>query len=218
MNPEIAKLEASLADAKQKAESAEGKDQNLNAAVEAAEKALAEALSQDPAKKELDKVKGKKSFTRKERLEFEARKINEQLKQLESENVDKDTPVTVGMLEDREKNKQKNDAIEIAEKIEDATERELVIYQLENIITGGTAEERLKVARGYVNSVRNAKIAEELARKTNPKTANSPGVPPRQEEKFEPTAEEAAFMQPPYNLTKDDILKNRAKKAQSGIE
>lgn len=210
---EIATMEASLAEAKQKAEAAGGTDENLNAAVEAAEKGLADAqaLLQDPAKKELDKIKEKKQFTRKERLEFEQRKIQEQLDNLEGKPVDKNAPVTVGMLEEREKEKQKNEAIDIAEKIEDETERELVIHQLETVITGGTSEERVKVARGYVNSIRNAQIAEEMNRQKNPKPGSPPGAPPKRGDTFEPTPEEAVFMSQPYNLTKEDILKARKK-------
>ena len=212
MEQDIAMKEASLAEAKKAAEAAGGADETLNTAVEAAEKALAEAkaLSQDPAKKELDKIKGRKTFTRKERLEFEQRKIQEQLSALEGgEQVDKNAPVTVGMLEEREKENQKKTALDLAESIEDETERELVIHQLENVLTGGNPEERLKVARGYVNSIRNAQIAEELARKREPGKSLAPGAPPRREDVFTPTPEEQDFMQPPYNLSEKDILEAR---------
>ena len=160
----------------------------------------------------MDKIKGKKEkFTREERLEFEKKKIDEQLAELKGKEADKDTPVTVGMLEDREREKQKGNALDLAEAIEDETERELVIHQLETTITSGSAEERVKVARGYVNSLRNAQIAEELARQKNPKPGTPPGAPPKTGDKFEPTPEEAVFMAPPYNLKKEDILKSREK-------
>ncbi len=207
--------EASLADAKKAAEAAGGEDKDLNAAVEAAEKALAEAKAQDPAKKELERINGKKTFTRKERLEFEQKKIQAQLEQLEGKPIDKNEPVTVGMLEDRDKEKQRATALELAEKIEDTTERELVIHQLESVITGGVPEERLKVARGYVNSLRNAQIAEEMSRQRNPKHGSPPGAPAKKGDDFEPTPEEQVFMQPPYSLSKEDILKARERIAKS---
>lgn len=212
MNQNIATLEASLAEAQKVAADAGGTDQNLNSAVEAAEKALTQAKadpSQDPVKRELEKVKERKTFTRKERLEFEKKKIDEQLNELEPKIVDNDALVTVGMLEQREKNKQRETALDLAEQIEDEAERELVKHQLESVITGGTPEERIKVARGYVNSLRNAQIAEEVARSKNAKSGNQPGAPARKDIAFEPTPEEAVFMQPPYNLTKEEVIAKR---------
>lgn len=173
----------------------------------------------DPIKQELDKVKGKK-FTKKERLEFEKTKIEQQLSALQQEegnaptfSEDKNTPVTVGMLEQREKNNAIKTALELAENITDESERELTKHYLETKVKpSGNPEEDLKFARAAVNSLRNAQIAETVVRAGGAKNfSSSPGAPLKHVPVFEPTPEEAVFMQPPYNLSKDEIVKLRNK-------
>ena len=209
-------LEASLAEAKEKAEAAGGNDETLNQAVNDAETALTDAKA-NPIKKELQ---NKKQFTKRERLNFEKRKIEEQLSDLDKEDgvkrpidADDNTPLTVGMLKQREKELAQKTALELAEAIEDADERELSKkYLLERIIPSGNPHEDLRFARSAVNSLKNAQIAEEEERKRNPqKFPNNPGGPGKRQDTFTPTAEEITFMQPPYNLTQADILKARQK-------
>lgn len=215
----IATLEASLADAKTKAEEAGGSDDNLNSAVKEAEKALTEAKSSsqddDPLKKEVEKIENGK-FTKKDRLLHAKKKIEEQLSELDSEGIpkdeDKDKPVTVGMLEDIEKSKAQKTALKLAESIEDENERTLTIYNLENVIRpSGDPQKDLSAARAIVNSLKNSQIIEEVERKKEGKKfPTPPGHSPKKPgDVFEPTAQERVFMSPPYNLSQKDIEKAR---------
>jgi len=227
---EIATLDASLAEAKQQAEEAGGEDETLNQAVKDAEQALSEAkssLEDDPVKKEVKKLE-KKQFTRRERLNFEKRKIDEQLQELNKEEgvespKDDDVPVTMGMLKKMEQEKSKKTALELAEEIEDEDERTLTQHYIKERITpSGNPQEDLNIARAIVNSLKNSQIAEELERKKSPKGKGTPpGSPKSHEKEFRPTAEERLFMSPPYNLTKEDVIKARQQKEannQSGEE
>mgnify|MGYP001571680714 FL=1 len=181
-----------------------------------AEAKAAEAASQEALKKELEKAnKGK--FTKRERLEFEKKKIEEQLDKVnEAEGhtppIDDDTPVTVGMLDKLKREQGKKTALELAEKIEDETERELAKHYIQSrIVPSGNAEEDLKLARAAINSIKNAQIAEELARKGSPNKGAGSSQPAKHEAVFTPTPEESVFMNSPYNLSKDDVLKARKK-------
>lgn len=171
----------------------------------------------DPVKKELEKVE-KKKFSKRERLNFEKRKIDEQLGKLNEDegikppiDADDDTPVTVGMLKQREKEMSQKTALELSEEIEDEDERKLTQHYLkERIVPSGNASADLKLARAAVNSLKNAQIAEEINRKKNPKNhGGAPGAPAGHEKEFIPTEEEKIFMNPPYNLTKEDITRAR---------
>lgn len=177
----------------------------------------AEETPKDPVKDELEKIdKGKKKYTKRERLNFEKNKIDEQINALDEEDgitpeVKDDTPVTVGMLDKREKEAAQTTAIALAEAIEDENERKLTIHYLENRIKpSGDAEADVRLARAAVNSLRNGQIAEEVDRKKNPnRQPSAPGAPGDKEKAFKPTDQERMFMQPPYNLTKEDVIKSR---------
>jgi len=178
----------------------------------------APAPSQDPVAKERERIE-KKQFTRIERLEFEKRKIEEQLqeeykKEGKAPATPKDTLVTVEMLEKMQKDQARKTALELADAIEDENERTVVKHYLDTrVVPSGNPQEDLKFARAAVNSLRNAQIAEETARKTNGKSHPSgSGVPARpQEDVVEFTAEELVFLGPPYNLTKDQVIASRPK-------
>lgn len=181
-----------------------------------AEAKAAETASQEALKKELDKAnKGK--FSKRERLEFEAKKIEEQVLKLNEEEgytppIEDDTPVTVGMLDKLKREQGKKTALELVEGIEDETERELAKHYIQNrIVPSGNAEEDVKLARAAINSIKNAQIAEELARKGQPGKGSGSSQPAKHESVFTPTPEESVFMNPPYNLSKDDVLKARTK-------
>lgn len=180
-----------------------------------AEAKAAEAASQEALKKELEKSKGK--FTKRERLEFEKKKIDEQLAKVnEAEGhtppIDDDTPVTVGMLDKLKREQGKKTALDLAESIEDETERELAKHYIQSrIVPSGNAEEDLKLARAAINSIKNSQIAEELARKGTPGKGTGSSQPAKHEAVFTPTPEESVFMNAPYNLSKQDILNARTK-------
>ncbi len=156
-----------------------------------------------------------KKFTKRERLEFSKAKIEQQLEELD--NAEDDTrPLTVGDFKKMQQEKAKETALELATAIENQDERDEVIDILESrIVPSGNADEDLKLARDMVNARKNAQIAEEMARKQSPHAhASTPGAPVYTPEAFTPTAEELTFMQPPYSLSKEQIIAVRNKEKQ----
>lgn len=230
MTPEqLAELESVATAATQAAEEAGGTDEALNKAKEDAETALqaAKAPSQDPVEQELARVK--KPKTEKEKAEaalfFNANRLRElggdpdavigTKKEVISTPNDDGIPDWYKQEQARTATKT---AQELAAAIEDPKERDLVLHQLETTITSGSPEERVRIARGYVNSIRNAQIAEEVNRKGEARRYGSaPGAGARQE--TEPltdlTEEEKGMLSfkglggKPL-LTEDDIRKARA--------
>lgn len=182
-----------------------------------------DAPSQDPLKDELDKINNKKEGrTRKEKLLYTKKRAEQQLREEfpedfenEVEDVDDDEPLTVGKLRAIEREKAVKTALQMAEDISDETERELVKHHLNNTIrsTGNPAED-LNLAKAIVNSKKNAQIAEEIARKSkakdHPTGSSAPANPPREDDEL--TADELAFMRPPFNMTKAEVLKARKNK------
>ncbi|MCK5605584.1 hypothetical protein KAR91_27065 [Candidatus Pacearchaeota archaeon] len=184
-----------------------------------ATEAPATEAPRDPVKEELEKIdNGKKKYTKRERLNHAKSKIDEQIGELDEEEgiapeVTNDTPVTVGMLDKREREQAKNTAIDIAEGIEDEDERKLTIHYLENRIKpSGDPQADVTLARSAVNSIRNGEIAQEMSRQNKPaQHSSSQGNPKPHEQVFQPTEEERVFMQEPYNLKKEDIIEAREK-------
>lgn len=228
----IAELEAVTAAAKAKADEMGGQDESLNNAFNEAQKALedAKAQAQDPLKLELDRIKsGGKS--EKEKAEFSLKKNAERLKELggdphsilgvktkenDGDEDEDDKPVTIGMMKRMEQEKTEKTSVQLAASIQDETERELTIYHLKNTIRStGNAQEDLSIARSIVNAKKNAQILEMQAGKTKPKDhAGGYSAPAKigsddPEEIFTP--DEIAFMKPPFNMKKEDILKARKK-------
>lgn len=173
----------------------------------------------DPIKQERERIEAStdKKLTKKDRLIFAKGKIDEQLKELgvlDEVAVDPTTPVTVGMLNDIEKSKAKNTAVELAQSIENEDERIVVIDYLENrIIPSGNPQADLSLARAAVNSLRNQQLLEESARGGTPKTHSSAsGAPSAQTLTTEELSEmELVFTRPPYNLTKAQVIAKRPK-------
>lgn len=176
--------------------------------------------SQNPIDKELEKIKNKDAKTQREKLLRKKHFIEQDLAKLDEEegvdaplpDADDETPLTVGMFKKLEKNKSQKTALALAEDdIQDEKERELVKYHLTDTIKpSGNPKEDLKAARAIVNSVKNAQIAQEASRTHTPKSHPSgSGAPAKIEDKFEPTSEEAVYMRPPFNLSKDQILAAR---------
>jgi len=177
---------------------------------------------QDPLKVELDRVKSKKEGTseleralhKKREVEFQIKKLQKEqgIEEPQPEGTD-DEPLTVSKWRQLESEKAQKTAINLADEIPNEVERELTKYHINNSIkpTGNPAED-LKLARAIVNSVKNAQIATEIARKT-PATpiGTGSGNPGNHEAHFEATPEEASMMRPPFNLTKEDVLKARQK-------
>lgn len=176
--------------------------------------------SQDPLKSELDKIQNKgEGRTRKEKLLFKRKQIEQQLREEfpedhdnEIDDMDDNEPLTVGRFKAMEKERAVKTALQMADDISDEVERELVKYHINNTIrsTGNPAED-LNLAKAIVNSKKNAQIAEEIARKSkakdHPSGSSAPANRPQQEEELTP--EELAFTRPPFNMSKAEVLKAR---------
>ena len=193
------------------------------AKVEIKPEAKVETTEQDPLKTELERVT-KSKFTEKEKAEFSLKKNAERLKALggdpnsildieRNEPKDEDdVPLTLGMLKKIQQETANKTAQELADEISNETERELVKYHLQNTIKPtGTASEDLKLARTLVNAVKNSKIMEEIARKPVAKTFSNASGANAKETKIEGelTEQEKLFMNKPFNMTKEQILKAR---------
>lgn len=180
--------------------------------------------SQNPLQVELDKIeKHKSGRSKREKLEYTKQRIEQQLAELGGDDeptvptVDKNAPLTIGAYEQIQREKENTRAVDLAENIQDEIERKLTIHYLENTIRpSGNAETDLGLARAIVNAKRNGQIAEEVARMSQPNNFSSaPGNPGKPlAEVFEPTAEEASMMRPPFNLTKEDVIKARQRTQQ----
>jgi len=179
--------------------------------------------SQTPVEQELEREQGKLNRTPEEKAAFSLRKNAESVAALGLDPAEilgfkpvptseKDTPVTVGMLEDMRKEAASKTAFDLAESIEDTNERELTKSYLERIKPSGDAQEDLRFARLAVNSVKNGQIVEEVARREVPRSFGSgAGAPPPVERSQELTPQEMQFMQKPFNLTKEEIIAKRSK-------
>lgn len=183
--------------------------------------------SQDPVKAELDKIKAPKSEA--EKAAFALKKNAQRAQELgldpksilgfetakaddsDVDDVDDDTPLTVGTLKKIEQRKASEKALNLASAIEDEAERELTLHHLQNTIKpSGNPEIDLQNARTLVNAVKTKQILDDQSRKVDPrKSAPGGSAPARREVAFEPTAEERSFMVPPWNLTKEKILETR---------
>lgn len=175
-----------------------------------------DSAEQDSLKTELDKVQ-RKGRTKVEKLQYTKKRIDEQLKELgvedEIEDDEDEKPVTVGMLKKIQAQTATKTALQLADEIPNETERELTKYHLENTIRStGNPQEDFTLAQNQVNAVKNKQILEELGRKTTPPTHGSnAGAPANKEKQEEFTPEEQSFMKPPFNLTKEAVIKARSK-------
>ena len=167
---------------------------------------------------ELKKVK----VATKGRLLHAKGKIEKQLAALDG--ADGGTPtttpenvVTVEMLEEREAEKAKAEAVTLADDIQDPAERDLVKHHLEHTIKlSGNPKEDLKNARALANHAKNVRVLEEDGRIQAPRTHSSaPGAPANTDPgaQFQPTYEEAQLMRG-FGLTKEDVLKARKVEAE----
>ena len=169
---------------------------------------------QDPLKTELERVQ-RKPRSKAEKLLFTKKRIDEQLKELgidEEPQEQDDQPVTVGMLKKMQAETAQKTALDLANEVSNETERELLIYHLENTIRStGNPQEDFKLAQGLVNAVKNQQIIEESLRKppvrSHPTGNGAPAKEVKIEEEFTP--EEQAYMKPPFNLSKEKILEIR---------
>lgn len=229
MDPaKIAELEAATAAAKTAAEAAGGTDETLNKALTEAESALqqAKAPSQvDPVQQELDRVRGQ-GRTEAEKAAFSLKKNAESAVRLGLDPaeilgikpgetvVDESTPMTVGMYQQIQKDSAQKTSLQLADVIPDENERELTKHYLQHrLVPSGDPQDDLRIARAAVNSLKNAQILEEEARRGSIRTHGSgTGAPPTVvRDGGELTAAEQPYLKAPWNMTKEAIIKARPK-------
>lgn len=177
--------------------------------------------SQDPLDVEIERTK-KEGRSEAEKAAFSLKKNAERAKELgidpaEILGLKKEEPKDNDEVPEWYKKEQSKanakTALELADSIEDPKERELVQIALNSVVTSGTPEERLRVARGYVNSVRNGQLVEEISRAGTPKHFSSgTGAPAKPAaKKPELTPQEQQFTKPPFNMTPAQIIAARPK-------
>lgn len=179
--------------------------------------------SQDPVADELARVTERnQGRTKKDKLLYTKQRVESQLAELEAEeggniesvSVDKSAPMTVAMYEQLQRDQAQKTALQMADDITDASDRELTKYHIEHTIkASGNPSEDLRMARAIVSSVKNGLIAQEVSRtKTAPKHGTGTGAPARTTERaVELTLEEQYYMKPPFNMTKEQVLAARKK-------
>lgn len=131
---------------------------------------------------------------------------------IETDTNDEDSkPVTVGMLRDIQKKDAQKSALELADSIEDEdTKNTVKQYLSDNIKPSGNAEGDFKIALAAASASKNKQVLEEISRYGTPKrTAAGGSAAAHVEEEFTPTAEEQAFMRPPYSLSREKIIAAR---------
>ncbi len=172
---------------------------------------------QDPLKTELENLNKKGGRSKKEKLLFSKQRIEEQLAELgdkdDIEDED-DKPVTMKMLKEMQAQKVivPETALQLADSIENETERELTKYHLENTIRPtGDPKQDLALAAVHVNAVKNKQIVDQVKIKPPVKQyTNSGGTNPDNGKIVEELdAQEILFTKPPFNLTKQVILELR---------
>lgn len=130
---------------------------------------------------------------------------------LDDDDEDLDKPVTRRDLRRIERSNAAKTALQMADAVTDEVAKKAVKDALKRIRPSGNSEQDFADAVALANRERNSKILEELGRKSRANVSRGgSGAPPRPEEDaFEPTNEEARFMRPPFNMTKEEILKAR---------
>ena len=187
--------------------------------------AEAKALEAEAAEKAKQEKLEKDSKARKGRLLHAHKEIKAELAEMGVNPDEVDPPslgddevLTVGKMKELERQKSQQTALELANNLEDSTERDAVkVYLSTRLIPSGNAQEDLRLALTIVHSERNGQIAQEVARKTAPKQHPTGGGAParKPDAEFVPTPEELRFMAPPFNMTKDHVLAARARAGQS---
>lgn len=183
----------------------------------AVEPSSTETTTQDPLQEELERVQKREGGrTQKEKLLYTKQRIEQQLRELgvddEPQHEDDEAPVTLGMLKRMQAETATKTALQLAEDIPGDAERELTKYHIQNTIRStGIPSEDLKLARAIVNSTRNSQILEQVQMRPAPVTHSTGTSAPA---KMEPhdiplTHEELQFTKPPFNMTKEQILKTR---------
>lgn len=174
---------------------------------------------QDPLKAELERIQQKGGRSKREKLLYTKTRLEEQLKELDDEegiedlDNEDDKPVTVGMLKKIQQQTATKTALQLADEIQNESERELTKYHIENTIrSSGDPKKDLELAQVHVFAAKNTQIIEEIKRKPETKKHASAGGHNPKDGKVEDelTPEETALMNF-GRLKKEDVLKARKK-------
>lgn len=209
--------------AKKALEDAGGEDETLKAAVTTAETAYADAknkadaLSQEPVPKltpeQIAKRKRKIGIIRKELQDAGAADDEDDADDDDDEdNLDK--PITRRELAQIKANEAAQTAVQMADTIADPIAKDAVKAALKRLVPSGNPDQDFTEAVAIANREKNNKVLEELSRKPIVVQHRSgAGAPLKQDTtgEFTPTAEEAGFMKPPFNLSKEAIIAARPK-------
>lgn len=200
----------------------------LEAETAAAEKAKAEAdakakAEQDLLKTELEKARQQSKYTEKEKAEHALKANAKRAKELgldpasvlgidgKVEEIDEDTPPA--WFVKHESKKATDTALQLADEVQNETERELIKHHLSSTFKSGDAKKDFSDARLFVNALKNKQIIEEQQRKIQAKNNSSGGgIPPKEEnldENEELTLEELKLMKLAPKMTKAQILSAR---------
>jgi hypothetical protein len=173
---------------------------------------------QDPLKSELDRVQ-KTGKSKRDKLLYTKTRVENQLQELDKEEgiipdeEEDEKPVTVGMLKKIEAEKATKTALQLADEIQDETERELAKYHIENTIRpSGNPAQDLANAMVHVNAVKNRQIVDEITRKPKVRqnTGAGGGNPQNGKIEEELTPQEISIMRF-GNLTKAQVIAARTK-------
>lgn len=181
-------------------------------------KATADALSRedpDPVEKKKAKLLKKQGIIKSQLKNLGVDTDEDDDDEDDSDEDDDTRPLTVGEYNRIQANNLRKTTVQMVDAIPDAADREAVRDALKSIVASNDPAADFKKAVGIANMDRNSKVLQEVARKAFPKTAPTrTGAAPRVEEVFTPTALEQSYMQAPFNLAKEDILKSRATEAK----
>lgn len=187
----------------------------LQAATDA--KTKADTLSQRPQKspEQLAKIRRKHAILTRQ-LEEAGVDADEDDEDDDIGDDDDDKPLTRGDLKRMETARAAESTAQMAEAITDPVARAAVKQALDRIRPSGDPEKDFRDAVAVANREKNSKVLEELGRRPiAPQHRSGAGSPPRPPEaEFQPTTDEAKYMKPPFNLSKEDILRSRAESGQ----
>lgn len=204
-----------------KASDAAPSDESLKTAYQTAEQAAtdaktkADALSQESestlSAEQIAKKKRKIAIIQSELRGAGAISDDEDDDDEDDSAVDPSKPVTFGDLERIKARDASQTAKQMAAAIVDPIAKQAVQQALPRVVPSGDPEKDFRDAVAIANREKNSKVLEELGRRTvAPSHRSGAGAGPKQEDGvFEPTAEEQGFMRPPFNMTKEAIIKAR---------
>ncbi len=190
---------------------------------EATAEETVENPEQDLLKPELEKVKNS-GRTEAEKASFSLKKNAERARELgidpmavlgikaePKDETDDDRPLTIGEYKRIQATQSSKTALQMADDITDASERELVKHYLENrIVPSGNPNEDFRDARRAVNSVKNELIIQEQTRKNPAKTHSNASSGPAKGTTQEPELTPAELQLMKFgHLTKEEVLKAR---------